>query len=256
MNEPAAGKPVLTDDALKKLWLRFKKTGDLEVRNDLILHYSYLVKWIVRRMMPKYSGYNEYDDFLSTGILGLIDAMDRYDPDSGIKFDTFAVPRVRGEILDYMRSQDWASPGLRKKIGAISDAYERLEGERQSAVRDADVAAELNIPEDQVKKALYHAHMFNIVSFEDSLNPDIPAREALADDGQTPESLLMEKEKKALLAEAIEALPERERLIVTLYYHEGLLLKEIARVMDITESRVSQIHSRVLIKLKQSLGTS
>jgi RNA polymerase sigma factor for flagellar operon FliA len=204
-------------------------------------------------MMPKYSGYNEYDDFFSSGILGLIDAMERFDPEINIKFDTFAVPRIRGEIMDYMRSQDWASPGLRKKINTITQTYERLENERQTPVRERDVATELNIPEEQVTKALMHAHMFNIVSFEYALDPDMPARDIVTPEAQTSETLLMEKERKRLLTEAIEALPERERLVITLYYYEELLLKEIAQVMGVTESRVSQIHSRVLVKLKQKL---
>jgi len=246
-------KHKLTPEELGKLWSAFKKTGDIEAKNDLLLNYGYLVKWIVRRMMPKYNNYNEYDDLVSCGMIGLIDAVDKFDLKHEVKFETYAVTRIRGEILDYMRSQDWASPSLRKKISAITTAYESFESQNLNRPVDKDVADSLGMPVEQVHKILNQTHMFNLINFEDALGSMNPEAEIRNPEENTPEDELIEKEKKAILAEVIDALPEKERLVVTLYYYEGLLLKEIADILQVTESRVSQIHSKILAKMKVKL---
>jgi len=246
----------LTPEELASLWDVFKSTGDIEAKNEILLNYGYLVKWIVRRMMPKYNNYNEYDDLVSCGMLGLIDAVDKFELKHEVKFETYAVSRIRGEILDYMRSQDWASPSLRKKISAITSAYETYESQNPGRPVDQDVADSLGMPVGQVHKILGQSHMFNLVNFEDALgsgNQDVEIRSL---DENAPEDELLEKEKKELLAEVIDALPEKERMVITLYYYEGLLLKEIAEILQVTESRVSQIHSKVLAKIRTKLEKS
>ena len=250
MNE---SKQRLTAEELEHLWKVFKSTGDIEAKNEILLNFGYLVKWIVRRMMPKYNNYNEYDDLVSCGMLGLIDAVDKFELKHAVKFETYAVSRIRGEILDYMRSQDWASPSLRKKISAISSAYEVYENRYPGRPVDRDVADSLGMPVEQVQKILAQTHMFNLVNFEDALNSGNPEAEIGNKDENTPEDELLEKEKKEVLAQVIEALPDKERLVITLYYYEGLLLKEIADILQVTESRVSQIHSKVLAKMKIKL---
>jgi len=246
-------KHKLTPEELGGLWDVFKMTGDIEAKNEILLNYGYLVKWIVRRMMPKYNNYNEYDDLVSCGMLGLIDAVDKFDIKHEVKFETYAVSRIRGEILDYMRSQDWASPSLRKKISAITSAYEAFESQNLGRPIDRDVAASLGMPVEQVHKILNQSHMFNLVNFEDALSSLNPEAEIRGQEDNAPEEELLEKEKKAILAEVIDALPEKERLVITLYYYEGLLLKEIADILQVTESRVSQIHSKVLAKMRLKL---
>ena len=246
-------KHKLTPEELGQLWDAFKATGDIESKNELLLNYGYLVKWIVRRMMPKYNNYNEYDDLVSCGMLGLIDAVDKFDIRHEVKFETYAVSRIRGEILDYMRSQDWASPSLRKKISAITSAYETFESQNLGRPIDKDVATSLGMPVEQVHKILNQSHMFNLVNFEDALTSLNPEAEIRSQDENAPEEELLEKEKKELLAEMIDALPEKERMVITLYYYEGLLLKEIADILQVTESRVSQIHSKVLAKMRVKL---
>ena len=243
----------LTPDELMRLWVAYKDSGDIEAKNDLLLNYSYLVKWIVRRMMPKYNNYNEYDDLVSCGMLGLIDAVERFELKHQVKFETYAVSRIRGEILDYMRSQDWAPPSLRKKITAITGAYEAFENTQPGKVVDQDVADSLHMPVKQVQKILTQTHMFNLVNFEDALSSSNQEVDIRNRDENTPEDDLLDKEKKELLAEIIDALPDKERLVITLYYYEGLLLKEIADIMQVTESRVSQIHSKVLAKMRTRL---
>ena len=250
MNET---KHRLTQEELAPLWDLFKKTGDMDAKNEILLNFGYLVKWIVRRMMPKYNNYNEYDDLVSCGMLGLIDAVDKFELKHEVKFETYAVTRIRGEILDYMRSQDWASPSLRKKISAITSAYETFENQNPGRLVDQDVSNMLGMPVEQIHKILNQSHMFNLVNFEDALNTMNPEAEIKSQDENTPESELLEKEKKEVLTEVIDALPEKERLVITLYYYEGLLLKEIADILQVTESRVSQIHSKVLAKMRTKL---
>ena len=247
-------KHKLLPEELGRLWCDFKNFGDIEAKNEILLNYGYLVKWIVRRMMPKYNNYNEYDDLVSCGMLGLIDAVDKFELKHEVKFETYAVSRIRGEILDYMRSQDWASPSLRKKISAITSAYEVYESKNLGRPVDKDVAESLGMPIDQVRKILNQTHMFNLVNFEDALGGGNNLEAEIGNfDENTPEDELLEKEKKHLLAKAIDELPEKERLVITLYYYEGLLLKEIADILRVTESRVSQIHSKVLAKMRTKL---
>jgi RNA polymerase sigma factor for flagellar operon FliA len=237
----------------EKLWIRYKKNGDRGAKDELLLHYMSLVRWVVRRMMPKYNNYNEYDDLVSSGVIGLIDAVDKFDTGFGVKFETYAATRIRGEILDYMRSQDWAPPSLRKKISAISEVLDSLDSKLDEGGAERLVAERLDMPVANVQKIIAQTHMWNLVNFEDSLNFSFSAEDIRSPDESTPESVLLEKEQKKALAELIDALPEKERYVITMYYYEGMLLKEIADALNVTESRVSQIHSKVLAKMRQKL---
>jgi len=241
-------------EELAELWVEFKSSGDRGAKDELLLHYGYLVRWIVRRMMPKYNNYNEYDDLVSCGMIGLIDAVDKFELKHEVKFETYAVTRVRGEILDYMRSQDWASPSLRKKISAINSAYEVYESKNPGGSVDQQVADSLGMTVENVHKVLNKTHMFNLINFEDALGTVNPEAEIKNRDEKTPEDELLEKEKKAVLVQVIDELPEKERTVISLYYYEGLLLKEIADILCVTESRVSQIHSKVLAKMRAKLA--
>ncbi|MCL2248415.1 MAG: FliA/WhiG family RNA polymerase sigma factor [Oscillospiraceae bacterium] len=243
----------LTPEEIGQLWIAFKEHGNKEAKDELLIHYGYLVKWIVRRMMPKYNDYNEYDDLVSCGTIGLIDAMDKFSLKHEVKFETYAVTRVRGEILDYMRSQDWASPSLRKKISAITSAYDEFEAQKPGQIVDQDVADKVGLPVEQVHKVLNQSHMFNLINFEDALGSGGSEAEIRAVDDKSPEEELLEKEKKTILVDVIDALPEKERMVISLYYYDGLLLKEIADILHVTESRVSQIHSKVLTKMRTKL---
>ena len=253
MNDNNQRKEKLSPEELQMLWVAFKEEGDKEAREKILLNFGYLVKWIVRRMMPKYNNYNEYDDLVSCGMLGLIDAVEKFELKHEVKFETYAVTRIRGEILDYMRAQDWAPPSLRKKITAITGAYEAFELENPGQQADHAVAKKLDMPVEQVHKILTQTHMFNLINFEDALTSSNPEAEIRNKDEKTPEEDLLDKEKKQALVEVIDALPEKERMVIALYYYEGLLLKEIAEILKVTESRVSQIHSKVLAKMRVKL---
>lgn len=245
--------PEIKEEELAALWEFYKTTGDVEAKNDLLLHYTGLVKRIVRRMMPKYNTYNDYDDLVNCGIIGLIDAVERYDLKHDVKFETYAMTRVRGEIMDYMRSQDWAPSSLRKKINAISAAYEKMEAVTGQTPTDEVVARELDMDASQVQKIQAQTHMFNLVNFEDTLSSCYAVNEVAAPEDEAPENVLMGKEMKKYLAQIIDELPEKERLVITLYYYEELMLKEIADILNVSESRVSQIHSKVLAKMRAKL---
>ena len=243
-------------EKLSELWSKFKSTEDQDAKNDLILHYVYLVKAIVRRMMPKYNAFNEYDDLVNSGVLGLIGAIDRFEPERGILFETYATSRIRGEILDYMRSQDWASPALRRRINSVTKAYEELEATEQRFVTDKEVAAKLEIPVNQVRDTINQSHIFNIISFESTFNETGVTTDIAASPDEIPENVYLESELKSRLVDSINNLTERDRQIVTMYYYEGFMLKDIAEILGITEGRVSQLHSRIIIKMRKSMAES
>ena len=238
---------------IEKLWLSYKETADSDLKNQILLNYIHLVKKIVRRMMPKYNSHNEYDDLVSCGVIGLIDAVEKFDPKRGIKFETYAVARIRGEVLDYMRAQDWAPSSLRKKINYITNVYNQLEHETGQIPSDKTVADHLGIGLDDLNKVLEKTHIFNLVYFEDTLKAGYAVNEITTGDNSSPENILVNKELKSILGELIETLPEKERLVITLYYYEEMMLKEIAEILGVSESRVSQVHSKVLAKIRLKL---
>ncbi|MDR0904971.1 MAG: FliA/WhiG family RNA polymerase sigma factor [Oscillospiraceae bacterium] len=242
-------------EELMQVWREYADTRSIELRDKLTLSYTGLVKSLVRRMMPRYGAVAEYDDMISCGVLGLIDAVEKFDLKQNVKFETYAVTRVRGEILDFLRSQDWAPASLRRKISAVTDAYDLLEAQGDADVAEPKIAKMLDMTTEQVGKVLARAHMFNVLKFEDALGgseDSIP--EPRGSDDDIPENILLAKDNITRLAGIIEDLPERERQVVTLYYYEGLLLRDIAEVLGVTESRVSQMHSKIIAKMRDRLA--
>lgn len=253
MSEVKRDNPAEKDAALDKLWRQYKATGDPDLKNELLMNYLGLIKSIVRRIMPKYNRYNEFDDLVNCGVIGLMDAIDKFSLEHGVRFEAYAVSRIKGEILDYMRSQDWAPPSMRKKISSISRVYEEIENSPEIEDTDEYVAQQLDMSVDQVQKILAQSHMFNLMNFEDSIASSNAINSAPVSEDTLPENRLLDKELKSALVELIDTLPEKERLVITLYYYEELLLRDIADIMGVTESRVSQIHSKVLLKLRNKL---
>ncbi|MGE4484075.1 MAG: sigma-70 family RNA polymerase sigma factor [Oscillospiraceae bacterium] len=242
---------------IDELWHQYAAGKDPEIKNQILYYYIPLVKSTVRRLMPKYKGYNESDDLLNCGVIGLIDAVDKYDINYGVKFETYASMRIRGEILDYMREQDWAPSSLRKKINGINQAVETLECELGHCPTDREIAGFMKIPVTEVRKVLERAQMFNLMYFEDMVTDTYFVERASASEDNNPAEILQNEEMRRILAEIIESLPDKERLVITLYYYEEMTLKEIAVILKVTESRVSQIHSKVLTvigdKLKKAI---
>ncbi len=234
-------------------WSRYALQPTVELKNELVLQYIYLVKSIVRRMMPAYEGYSNYDDLLSCGVLGLIDAIDKYDASREVKFEYYAAMRIKGEIIDHIRKQDWAPSSLRRKIQAIGNAYVELESTLMRSPSDEEVAKTLGMDEKDVQSILHKSHMFNVMRFEEQLSEGQSIGSFVKDSGPSPEEQFDRKELKQILGGLIDSLPEREKLVISLYYYEELTLKEIANILGVSESRVSQIHSKVILKLKTKM---
>ncbi|MDL2224975.1 FliA/WhiG family RNA polymerase sigma factor [Eubacteriales bacterium OttesenSCG-928-M02] len=239
--------------AAQALWQKYETDRSLETKNELVLHYMYLVKSIVYRLLPIYKEYTDFDDLLSAGVLGLMDAVEKFSTEREVRFEYYAAMRIKGEIIDSMRKQDWAPSSLRRRIQSISNAYQELESTLSRTPTDKEVADHLGMDEDKMLQAINQSHMFNVLHFEEMITEDYSLKYAVPDKEKTPEEQVETQEIKRILGDMIEDLPEKERLVVTLYYYEELTLKEIAEVLGVSESRVSQIHSKVIMKLKTKM---
>lgn len=243
-------------DNKERLWIEYNHSKTSVIREQIIIEYVPLVKVVAGRLSI-YLGQNvEYDDLVSYGIFGLIDAIDKFDYDKGIKFETYASLRIRGAILDQIRKLDWIPRSVRQKQKAIDAAMKKLEADRGSNYTDEDIAVELGISEDEYSSWLGQTNISNVSSLEDFLEQgnEVKSSGNPAYMRIEPENAVMEKEIKKSLADALEALTEKEKNVVLLYYYEELTLKEISRVMSVSESRVSQLHSKALKKMKTFLG--
>jgi RNA polymerase sigma factor for flagellar operon FliA len=244
-----SGQATVTEE----LWMDFLHTKDIEVRNNILLNYIHLVKYIVHRMAPSYQNYIDYDDLMSYGILGLMDAIDKYDMRKGVKFETYASLRIRGAIIDQIRKQDWVPRSVRKKVKDIEECYRQLEMELSRQPTDEEVADRLQISVEELRKVLDESYTYNFLSFEEVARNVSRRDSLLPKDFHSPEDRMAERELREVLIDTLESLSEKERLVITLYYFEELTLKEIGKVLEVSESRVSQIHSKALIKLKGKL---
>jgi RNA polymerase sigma factor for flagellar operon FliA len=238
----------------EQLWERYFKHRDEETKGKLVLHYLYIVGIVVKRLLPQYKDFSEKDELMSCGVFGLIDAVSKFDKSFGVQFQTYASVRIRGEIIDYLRKQDWAPTSLRKKINIIQEAYAALESQNKKAPTEEEIADYLGMKESTVKKVMQNAYMFNLINFEALLyhkDNDEYNETGSYDPYQSIENDMLTEALRKL----IEKLPEREKMIVTLHYYEGLPLKNIASILSISESRVSQIHSKILLDMRAVLDS-
>jgi len=241
-----------TTSSVDKLWEEYFRTGSEDAKNQIISHYVYLVAMVVKRLMPHYKDFSEKDELMSCGVIGLIDAVNKFDKNMGVKFQTYASLRIRGEIIDYLRKQDWAPTSLRKKINNIQQAYEELENQLGRMPSEEEIAEYLREPLSSVRKVLQRAHMFNLIHFESMLY-EKETEEHFSSTLDDPYHIIENKSMQAALRELVESLPEREKMVITLHYYEGLTMKSIAQILNISESRVSQIHSKVLMDMRKAL---
>lgn len=243
-------------DNKERLWIEYSHSRDNALREQIIIEYVPLVKLVAGRLSIYLGSNVEYDDLVSYGIFGLIDAIDKFDYGKGIKFETYASLRIRGAILDQIRKLDWIPRSVRQKQKAIDAAIKKLETEKGSSYTDEDIAKELGITEDEYVNWQGQTNISNISSLEDFLEQGNEVRSSgnPAYMRIEPENVIMEKEMKKSLVEALDSLTEKERNVVLLYYYEELTLKEISRAMSVSESRVSQLHSKALKKMKTFLG--
>ena len=239
------------------LWEEYSQTKDPKIREKLILQYSELVKIVAGRLVM-YLGYTvEYDDLVGYGIFGLIDAIDKFELTKGVKFETYASLRIRGAILDQIRKMDWIPRSLRQKQKKIDAAMSKIEAQKGSVATDEELAQELGITLDEFNDWQGKTKATNLISLDEYT--ETQGTEAKMDSVTNarfdqPEDVVEKEELKKMIVEAISLLTDKERSVVTLYYYEEMTLKEISLVLDVSESRVSQLHTKALLKMKSKLG--
>ncbi len=250
-----------TDDLIDSaaLWSRFAQTRDESVRHALVERYVGLVRYVAGRLAVGLPHHLEFPDLYGAGLVGLIQAVDNFDQERGIKFETYAIPRIRGAILDELRAQDWFPRSLRRKARELERAYAELEARLGRPASDEEVAAELGMSIAEFDRAMAQVSVATIVSLETELHPDEDGAgqrivDTLADErGEKPDDAINELEMRALIAEVLDELSEKERLVLTLYYYEELTLREIGEVLDVTESRICQIHTKAIFRLRAKI---
>ena len=246
--------------ALRELWRSFKDSGDAATRERLILHYSPLVKYVAGRVGVGLPPNIEQSDLVSYGIFGLIDAIEKFDIERAIKFETYAISRIRGAIIDELRAIDWIPRSVRYKAREVERAYASLEGELHRSPTEVEVAARLGISLEDLHAIFSQVSYVNVVALDELLTvggekgDKLSLVDTLEDTKAEDPVLAFETEEtKFLLSRAINQLPEREKIVVTLYYYEGLTLAEIGRVLGVTESRICQMHTKAVLQLRAKM---
>lgn len=259
--EGAAGRGGwLVDPEVRALWERYRSTGEADVREALILNYAPLVKYVAGRVGVGLPQTIEHADLVSYGMFGLIDAIERFDLGKGVKFETYAITRIKGAIIDELRSVDWVPRSVRAKARTIDKAMQTLEGRLKRTPTDEELATEIGVSREELQDMLEKVSFTSIVALDETLNVggERGERLALVDTLQDltavgPEENVDDLETKRLLIEAVERLSEREQKVIALYYFEGLTLAQIGGVLGVTESRVCQIHTKAVVSLRTKM---
>jgi RNA polymerase sigma factor for flagellar operon FliA len=252
---------VAADDT-QALWLEYRRSQDKGIRDRLILTYAPLVKYVAGRVGSGLPAHVDEEDLVSYGLLGLMGAIDRFDPSRDIKFETFAIARIKGAIIDELRSLDWVPRSVRSRARDIERAMADLERTLHRAPTDEEIADKLGITEDELDDSLTDISRSSIAALDElwtisgsSGGDQVALIDTIEDTaGPDPQGALAQTELREALGEAIARLPEREKLVVTLYYYEELTLREIGEVLGVTESRVSQLHTKAILRLKARLA--
>jgi RNA polymerase sigma factor for flagellar operon FliA len=248
---------------LRDLWRRYKDDRDEKARERLVLAYAPLVKYVAGRMSSGLPSHVEESDLISYGLLGLISAIERFEPEREIKFETFAITRIKGSIIDELRSLDWVPRSVRTKAREIERTNAKLEHQLHRAPTDQEMAKELDVSVEEFQESLVRISNSSVVALDelwtvsDSSGDQVSLLDTLHDpQAVDPATEMDTTEMKDRLADAIARLPEREKLVVALYYYENLTLREIGEVLGVTESRVSQLHTKAILRLKARLSGS
>ncbi len=249
-----------TDDveAIGRLWDAYKQTGDAAARDRLIVHYSPLVKYVAGRVASGLPQSVDQGDLVSYGIFGLIDAIDKFDTSRGIKFETYAIARIKGAIIDELRSIDWVPRSVRAKARRVEKAYASLEHRLLRTPTDDEVAAEMGMSKDELQQVFTQISFVGLVALDEALaggeGQNQTLGDTLPDKGEGPVGAFEGEEMKQILAVAINRLGDREKIVLTLYYYEGLTLAEIGQVLGVTESRICQMHTKAVLQLRGKLA--
>jgi RNA polymerase sigma factor for flagellar operon FliA len=249
------------ESAIAELWRQFKDSGEERLRERLILHYSPLVKYVAGRVGVGLPPNIEQADLVSYGIFGLIDAIEKFDLERAIKFETYAISRIKGAIIDELRAIDWIPRSVRYKAREVEKAYAALEAKLHRSPTEAEVAEELGIKLEDLHTIFSQVSFVNVVALDELMSAGQERGDKLSlvdtledTKAEDPVAAFETEETKYLLAKAINTLPEREKIVVTLYYYEGLTLAEIGQVLGVTESRICQMHTKAVLQLRGKLA--
>ena len=238
----------------KELWIQYSQTKDREIKKLLIEEYVDLVKIVAGRMYNFYGAKIEYDDLVGFGIIGLIDSIERFDINKNIKFETYAQIRIRGTIIDNIRKLDWVPRSLRKKSKEVQEGMSKLENQLGRNPTNDELSQYLNIPLEELESILSDISNFNISSLEDLLANSGEYNIKRNSQKDTPEEIYEKEELREILASTIDGLPDNEKKVISLYYYEELTYKEISYIMELSESRISQIHSKAILNIRNQLN--
>ncbi|HEY0638873.1 MAG TPA: FliA/WhiG family RNA polymerase sigma factor [Pseudonocardiaceae bacterium] len=250
--------PVAVEAGIVALWQSFGSRREATQRDRLVLHYAPLVKYVAGRIGTGLPAHVDAGDLVQSGIFGLVDAIERFEPARGLKFETYAMQRIRGAILDDLRAQDWVPRSVRSRAREVERAMERLQAVLHRTASDLELAEELGITVGELRELYAQFQLTSVAALDElvaagrgaaSLAETLPDRHA-----QDPVAAMEDTENRRLLAESIAQLDERDRTVVTLYYFENLTLAEIGRVLGVTESRVCQLHTRAVLRLRTKLN--
>ena len=245
---------------IQRLWRDYRRTNEKALRERLIVTYAPLVKYVAGRLGSGLPAHVDEGDLVSYGLLGLIGAIERYDPDRDIKFETYAIARIKGAIIDELRALDWVPRSVRSRAREIERAIGELEARLGRAPTDEEIAGKIGISSEELEDSLTDISRSSIAALDELWSvsgegDQISLLDTIEDpSGSRPAEALDETELKELVADAISRLPEREKLVITLYYYEELTLREIGEVLGVTESRVSQLHTKAILRLKSRLS--
>lgn len=251
--------PPAVDEELMTRWDVFKATGDRDAREKLILHYAPLVKYVASRVASGLPSSVDQHDLVSYGMFGLIDALEKFEPGRGNKFETYAIPRIKGVIIDELRAMDWVPRSVRFKARELEKAQADLEAMLKRQPSEEELADRLGMTRSELHEMVSQISFVSVLALDEVVGSgsergeSVALIETLADKGIDPAWGLESQETRGLLAAAINSLTEREKIVVTLYYFEGLTLAEIGEILGVTESRVCQIHTKAVGGLRGQL---
>jgi RNA polymerase sigma factor for flagellar operon FliA len=253
------GNVILEQKTEEELWDLYRRGRDPSIREAFIKQYAPLVKYVAGKVAVGMPHSVEFDDLVGFGVFGLLDAIDKYDPDKNVKFKTYAVTRIRGAIFDELRSIDWVPRSVRQKTREIEETIGSLEAQLGRTASDQEIAAALGVSEDEFLKTMLKISGTSVLSLNDVwYSGDESDKISIGESIESPTSMnpdvIVEKDEiRRVIIEAINELPEKEKKVLVLYYYEDLTLKEIGQVLEVTESRVSQLHTKAILRLRAKL---
>ncbi len=253
------GQKLIEEKSEQELWESYRKTKDPKIRDHFIKQYAPLVKYVAGKVAIGMPHNVEFDDLVGFGSFGLLDAIEKYDPEKHVKFKTYAVTRIRGAIFDELRSIDWVPRSVRQKTREIEETVHRLEASLGRSASDEEIAKEMGMSLSDFQKTMLQISGTSILSLNDLwYSGDDNDKVSIVDSIESPQSLnpdtIVEKEEiKRVIVQAINELPDKEKKVLVLYYYEDLTLKEIGQVLEVTESRISQLHTKAIMRLRAKL---